>query len=149
MEIERILWPNDFTETAYKVLPYITSLVEKYDAEVHLLHVALDLSTYGHFWGKPNLRHIEGMHDLARRGANKKLTEFCQKELSSCPSYQVHVELGDPAEEIIKAIRELDIDLVVMPIQGLEGRSKLGNVARKVLKEAIVPVLAINPKRDM
>ena len=37
MEINRILWPTDFSENAGQALPLVTSLAEKYQAEIHIL----------------------------------------------------------------------------------------------------------------
>ena len=147
MEIKKILWPNDFTESSHKMLPYVQSLAEQYDAKIYLQHTAEDLSNYGEFWGKPDERHVKGMHDFALRGARKKLEEFCSDELASCPAYDIQVTLGDPADEILKAIDEFDIDLVVISLRGTDGsKGRLGSVAQKILGESKVPVFAINPK---
>jgi nucleotide-binding universal stress UspA family protein len=147
MDMKKILWPNDFSEMALTALPYVASLVEKYDSELHVLHVAPDLSDYGHFWGRPDPNHVEGMHAFALKGAERKLTEFCRNELAACPTYRIHVKLGDPAEEILKAVDELGIDLLVMPLRAGRNGGSLGSVTRKVMRETSVPVLAISPGR--
>jgi hypothetical protein len=36
MEINKILWPTDFSENAASALPLVTSLSQKYQAEVHI-----------------------------------------------------------------------------------------------------------------
>lgn len=144
-DFNKILWPNDLTETSLRVLPLVTSLAEKYGAEIHLLYVGLDLSGYGHFWGKPDPQHVKGMHEFARVGAKKKLAEFCTGELANCPAYHVHVVLGDPAEEILKAVEDIGADLVVLSTGGNPEWPRLGSVAARVIQESPVPVLAINP----
>jgi nucleotide-binding universal stress UspA family protein len=145
MEIKKILWPNDFTPTAHRVLPFVESLVETYGASLHLLHVAMDLSRYGGFYGKPTPEHVKGMHDFVLEGAKKKLADFCEDELASCSTYEFHVRLGDPGEEILKASEELEIDLIVMPVRSGERAAGLGSIAQKVLRETTIPVLVITP----
>jgi nucleotide-binding universal stress UspA family protein len=39
MEIKKILWPTDFSENAAMALPLVTSLTQKYGAEIHILYV--------------------------------------------------------------------------------------------------------------
>ena len=39
MDVQRILWPTDFSQNAAQALPVVTSLAQKYQAEIHLLNV--------------------------------------------------------------------------------------------------------------
>jgi len=39
MEVNRVLWPTDFSSSAEKALPYVTDLTQKYGAEIHVLYV--------------------------------------------------------------------------------------------------------------
>jgi nucleotide-binding universal stress UspA family protein len=145
LAFKKILWPNDFSESAFRALPYVKAFIEKHGSEVHLIYVAEDLANYGHYWGEPNAKHVEHLHDFAPRGARKKLEEFCSSELAACPLYQIHVVLGDPASEILEAIRELEIDLVVISIQGMRGHFPVGSVADKLIKHSPAPLLTLNP----
>ncbi len=145
LAFRKILWPNDFSEAAFRALPYVKSFIEKHGSQVHLIYVADDLANYGHFWGEPGAKHVEHLHDFALRSARNKLETFCSSELAACPLYQIHVVLGDPATEILKAIRELEIDLVVISIHGMRGHFPVGSVAEKLIKHAPVPLLTLNP----
>jgi nucleotide-binding universal stress UspA family protein len=142
---KKILWPNDFSGSSFRLLPYVTSLIDKYGSEIHLLYVAEDLANYGHFWGAPTAKHVEHLHEFALRGAKRKLEEFCRSELASCPLYRIHVHLGDPAREILKAIDEIGVDLVVMAVNGMRGHFPVGSVAEKIIKHSHVPLFTINP----
>jgi nucleotide-binding universal stress UspA family protein len=57
------------------------------------------------------------------------------------------VRVGNPFEEILAAIRELEIDLVVMGTRGStkdgEYRILTGSVAEKVFRHSPVPVLSV------
>jgi nucleotide-binding universal stress UspA family protein len=147
VDFKKILWPNDLTDSSNAALPFVVSLAEKFEAELHVVYVGLDLSRYGEYWGKPDPRHVEGMHDFALRGAKKKLAEFCTGELADCPAYHIHVELGDPAGEILNVLDEVGADLVVVSTGGNPARPRLGSVAGRVIQESPVPVLAVNPGR--
>ena len=44
MQVKKLLWPTDLSGNAAKALPYVTSLTEKYQTEVHLLYVIEDVA---------------------------------------------------------------------------------------------------------
>ncbi len=48
----KILWPNDLSECSEAVLPYVKSLAQQYDAEVHVLYVAEDLMHHESWYGE-------------------------------------------------------------------------------------------------
>ena len=50
MEMKKILWPTDFSNSAEKALPYVTSLTQKYQAQLYLLHMPEDLSHHDRWW---------------------------------------------------------------------------------------------------
>ncbi|GAB3419163.1 hypothetical protein GCM10027435_20100 [Haloparvum alkalitolerans] len=56
-----------------------------------------------------------------------------------------HVERGDPAEAIVDAVDEYDVDAVVMGTTGEHGAEKilLGGVAERTLRNAPVPVIVV------
>jgi len=58
------------------------------------------------------------------------------------------VRTGHAAQEILKAIGELNIDIVAMSTHGRSGFSHLafGSVTEKVLRQATVPVLTVKAK---
>lgn len=54
-----------------------------------------------------------------------------------------HIAIGDPAQEILKLIREKGIDMVVMATRGRKSHFQFGSVVEKVVKNATVPVVTI------
>ncbi|MGD9350535.1 MAG: universal stress protein, partial [Desulfobacterales bacterium] len=44
MEVTKVLWPTDFSSSSEKALPYVTSLTQKYQAEIHVLYVIEDIA---------------------------------------------------------------------------------------------------------
>ena len=144
-EIRKILFPIDLTENAYKVLPYVLSLSEQYNAMIYLLHVVQDLRR----WGKVYIPHVsmDKLQGEALEAADKALDRVCDQDLQSCPNFQRRVVSGDPATEILKLIDSEGIDLVIMGTHGRKGLNHtiFGSVAENVMKKSSVPVMVVNP----
>jgi len=145
VEIKKILFPTDLTESSSKILPYVLSFSEKYNSMIYLLHVFQDLKR----WGKLYIPHIstEKFEEQALEGAKKFVETLCDEKLRGCPNFQKRIVSGDPATEILKTIESEGIDLVIMGTQGRKGleRTLFGSVAENVVKKSGVPVLTINP----
>ncbi|MFZ2445317.1 MAG: universal stress protein [Syntrophobacteraceae bacterium] len=147
MEIRKILWPTDLSKTAAEAQPYVAYFSRLLGAEIHLLYVAEDLSRFEHYWGTgPDPKHTRELQEHEMELANKRLEELCQKHLSGCPMYKIHILLGEPAQEILKAIEALGVDFVIIAARGLKNIFPFGSVAERVIKNSPVPVLTINPK---
>jgi nucleotide-binding universal stress UspA family protein len=64
---------------------------------------------------------------------------------------EVHIEQGQPADEIMKAAQSANAGLIVMTAYGAGGahtrteRAVFGGVADDVLRQSRVPVLLIRP----
>lgn len=154
MEIKKLLWPTDLSKNAARALPYVSSLSEKYGAEVHLLYVAEDAQRFDHIYGDANAGFLKGLQENIVKEGNKYLDKVCQESLSQCPAYHKHIATGEPAGEILKAVQDFGIDIIVMATHGHgdEAGSKVrhfpfGSVSEKVIKNSPVPVLAVNPKK--
>jgi nucleotide-binding universal stress UspA family protein len=78
--------------------------------------------------------------------ARSRMAEVERKELAGI-KHQLLVVLGDPAEAIVKAARQVEADLIVMATHGRHGLLYffLGSVVESVLRHAPCPVLAIRP----
>jgi nucleotide-binding universal stress UspA family protein len=145
VDIKRILFPIDLTENASRILPYVLSVAQKYEATVHLLHVVDDFRKWGGFY----IPHIplDQFQEAALKGAEKSLDKVCQEQLQHCPNFQKKVLFGDPAQKILETVECEKIDLVVMGTHGRKGLEVVffGSVAENVVKKSPVPVLTINP----
>jgi nucleotide-binding universal stress UspA family protein len=143
MEVNKVLWPTDFSSSAEKALPYVTDLTQKYGAEIHVLYVIEDIAHHEAWYGEFEKNHIDKLMEWADKSANKRLEQVCEKYLNSCPLYVKHIAVGDPAQEILKLIDEEKVDLVVMASHGAQGNFRFGSVTEKVLKNSPVPVTTI------
>jgi nucleotide-binding universal stress UspA family protein len=143
MEVEKILWPTDFSSVSEAALPYVTSLTRKYQAEIHVLYVIEDIAHHEGWYGDFGRENVDKLMAHARVSAEKRLDQICEKYLDSCPLYVKHVAVGDPAREILKLVQEEKIDMIVMTTRGGKGNFDFGSVAEKVVKNSPVPVTVI------
>ena len=143
MDVNKVLWPTDFSSSAEKALPYVTDLTQKYGAEIHVLYVIEDVAHHDGWYGEFEKDKVDKLMRYAEKSAKKRLEQVCEKYLDSCPLYIKHIAIGDPAKEILKLIDKEKVDLVVMASHGSKGNFRFGSVTEKVLKNSAVPVTTI------
>ena len=133
MEVNKVLWPTDFSSSAEKALPYVTDLTQKYGAEIHVLYVIEDIAHHESWYGDFDRSHVDKLMEWADKSAKKRLGQVCEKYLDSCPLYIKHIAVGDPAQEILRLIDKEGVDLVIMASDGLKGNYRFGSVPANVL----------------
>lgn len=143
MEVNKILWPTDFSSIAEKALPHVKSLTERYGAEIHVLYVIEDVAHHDGWYGAFEAKRVQELMEHAGKTATKRLGQICEKYLDGCPLYIKHVAVGDPAQEILKLIDAEKVDIVVMASHGEKGNFRFGSVTENVLKNSAVPVTII------
>ena len=106
-----------------------------------------------------NVRPPESMDAPELTGTDvHKLHEFIEHRChdfrkhhptASCPTVELHVDTGDPAEKIVEVAAKLDADLIVLDTHGRTGIKRLliGSVAEKVVRLAGCPVLVVREKK--
>jgi nucleotide-binding universal stress UspA family protein len=151
MKVRTILWPTDLSKLSLKAAPHVNSLAEKYQAKVIVFYVGVDLMNLLPYGGKyPSEEHLTHFQSWEMDQAKKKLETMCQAEFKACPMFEVKLVQGDPAIEILKAIKKLKVDMVVLSSHGrsaddLDAASpEFGSVALRVLKSSPVPVHLVN-----
>jgi nucleotide-binding universal stress UspA family protein len=140
----KILFPVDLSHASPKIAPYVSEVVTKFEAEVHLLFV---VRVFEHFTSLhlPDAT-IKNIEVEVARGAQKKLQEFMEVFFTT-DSCRVRVALGDPAGEILKYVELEGIDLIIMGTHEKKGIESVlfGSVANRIVKKSPVPVLTVNP----
>ena len=141
LNIDRILWPTDFSTGAARAFPHAVALADWHDAALHVLNVRE---------GAPTVQEdMEeafplSMGDLANlidaTGAPPKSVE-----LESISLVQEQIDDPAPGDAINAYVDEHDVDLVVMGTHGRRGLQRLliGSVAEDVLRRASCPVLTV------
>ncbi len=144
-EFKKILFPIDFSELSPKIVPYVITMADKLDAEVHIIFVVRQLENYRSIF----VSHIsvENFETEIVLGAETKMDEFVEEFIQSSITTKTKILIGDIAEEIIKYIKSEGIDLVIIGTHSRKGvdRIILGSIADRVVKSAPVPVLSVNP----
>lgn len=142
---KNILFPIDFSECSTSIFPHVIDMARRFDAKLHLLFVARDISYLGAI-DVPSEMLLGTVAEVARAGEDQ-MEAFCEKHLSDFPNYEGKVVIGNPEEEIVKFADEQGINLIVMGTHGRKGldRIVMGSVADHVVKSASMPVLTVNP----
>lgn len=141
---KKILFPVDFSEASEHILPYVLSLAEKYQAQLHTVYVTRDMSYFTEL--DVPYPSIYAFNQDIKQGAEKTMRDFCQNKLAG-HAVGCQVLIGDPATELVNFIEENDIDLVVMGTHGRKGINRLvfGSVAESLIRNSPVPVMTVRP----
>ncbi|MEK6527455.1 MAG: universal stress protein [Nitrospirota bacterium] len=143
MNIEKILFPTDFSEGATHALPYAVDLARHYNANLCILHVIYDIA-------KATNSHIP---HISADELYKGIAEWAQEEIGKCCIEDVRglkdvkrvILKGIPYEEIIKFAETEKIDIIVMGTYGRMGleRFLFGSTAERVVRRAPCPVMTV------
>lgn len=144
MFFKNILWPSDFSESSFKVLPYLELFNKKIGIKVHILHVLRDLADYyAPFLSDPifYLRLDKETTERAKKDLKKTVEKLRQMGIASVGS----LRRGTPYIEIVRFAKENGCDLIIMGSKGLTGFEYLliGSVAEKVTRKSPIPVLTV------
>jgi nucleotide-binding universal stress UspA family protein len=144
-KFQKILFPVDFSELSPKIVPYVITMAEKLDAEVHIIFVVRQLENYRSIFVSHIL--VENFETEIVLGAETKMDEFVEEFFKSVIRPKTKVLIGDIAEEIIKYIKANGMNLVIIGTHGRKGMDRIiiGSIADRVIKSAPVPVLSVNP----
>jgi nucleotide-binding universal stress UspA family protein len=135
--LQQILYATDFSPASEGAARYAISLAEESQAHLELLHVIEPRKA------KDYDSASELVHACAAQLENLVPTEaqlWCQ------PKYLV--EVGDPAEEILKVAKRYKANLIVMGVKGTEHDLGASThlpwaIAHKVISQARCPVLTV------
>jgi len=147
IELKRILLPTDFSEYSQAACAYACGLVEKFDSELHVLHVLQDLIAMVPEPGLAFPPPGDYMQEL-KESAETALAKIPDPEWSAGRSIVRVTRTGPPFLEIIQYAREHEIDLIVLGTHGRSGLAHvlLGSVAEKIVRKSPCPVLTIRPE---
>jgi nucleotide-binding universal stress UspA family protein len=95
------------------------------------------------WYGELDPAHLDKIRKWEEKVAKRHLDEICDKYLDGCPKYIKHIKIGDPAEEILKFIKQENVNMVVMAKHGRKGHFRIGSVSRRVVENSLAPVVTI------
>jgi nucleotide-binding universal stress UspA family protein len=145
----KILLPTDGSENAKRAGKHAIWIADASGADILVLNVVEPY--YPQISTLPNFR--EELYDELREEGKNAVESFKKElELKQCNGVCKTVKLttkikeGKAYMEITKAIKDENIDLVVLGASGRHGldRFMLGSVTERVVREASCPVLVVN-----
>jgi len=144
-QINKILFPIDFTSHFESLLPWVSTFAGKFDATVYVLFVAQDLTNFTTFYVPHG--NIQAFQQEAVESARKRMAAAVQESFKDFPKLETRVESGPAAAKILELAKKEQIDLIIMGAHGRKGldRAIFGSVADKVVQGAPCPVLTIHP----
>lgn len=136
--MKKILVPFDGSESAQRALAFLVELSgDLPNLEIHLLNVQMLPLPYGDA--------LKGLLEAATKHAHAITLEGAGILAARGIRAVTHERLGDPVNEIARAIKELGCDSVLMGTRGMNNFSNLvmGSVATRVVHEVAVPVVLV------
>ena len=144
-QVQKVLFPIDFTSPFESMVPWVSMFAEKFGATVYVLFVTQDLSNFSTFFVPHG--NIQSFQEEAVASARKKMDAVVKQSFKDFPKLETRVEVGAAAEKILDLARKEQIDLIIMGVHGRKGldRAIFGSVADKVVQSAPCPVLTVHP----
>ena len=166
IEIKKILYTTDLSESALHAFSYAASLANLYGATITMLHVLYDkpdkeLSIIAPYvtesqWAEIKQRNYQRAREalIGKKRDNVAITEVLhtfsdnvKSESDNQPfvTDEILVERGNPVELILETADKRDCDLIVMGSHGhgIIEDALIGSTARRVIRRSQKPVLVV------
>jgi nucleotide-binding universal stress UspA family protein len=148
-QIKKILYATDLSKNSEYAFYYAVDMAKKRDAEIVILHAIEPLSSRA--FGTLTDKVLHDQQKASVEVIRNRLQKFCEKVEEKNSLACVHlvtkmvVEVGYPAEEILKAADEEGCDLIILGShgKGFLRHAFLGSVSRSVLERSRKPVFTI------
>jgi nucleotide-binding universal stress UspA family protein len=118
---------------------------------------AYDVPYYGLIHGGVSEDAMEHLHDEFRQDGIREvakvlLTAFTRAKIAprDAPSWTAHVRYGSPRTVILREVRKMDTDVLVLGTRGHTGAAYafLGSVAGDLLRDVACDALVVPPRRN-
>jgi universal stress protein A len=144
-DVKRILVVSSMTKSSVKAIHYGVSLSKKYGTELYVLHVVyhpfgFDLEG----WNLP-IPSLEEEYKRTIKEAKEELDEVINQEKKKGMSIKEMIREGNPIKEILKVIKEEDINLIIM-VAHSEWRLEhflFGRIKEEIIRKMPCSVLLI------
>ncbi|MCG8607277.1 universal stress protein [bacterium] len=142
--VKKILVPVDFSGRLGGALDWAKSFAQKAKAELIILH-CIDWSFEVRKRVGEDILKSKDYESQIKQEINEKLQLLAEKFRGDKLVVSTELTDGKPAIEIVKAVKNSEIDLIVMDTHGRTNSPHLliGSVAERVARKASCPVLTI------
>ena len=144
--LKKILVPVDFSETSKKAFQYALKFAEQFDCEITLLNVVEPVTP---MVGAPlAVGSSMGAQDEFSVAERNLALLVAESHANGASSVNSSVRIGHAPNEITKAAKDLDTDLIIMATHGYTSWRHLciGSTAERVVRTAPCPVLVVRDK---
>lgn len=141
----KVIFPTDLTNASDSAASYAAMLAEQYGAEVVVVHV-VDTSEEAAGFYLPHISY-ETLDKEMKAEAEKMLESYCAQRFKGVESLTKEIRAGEPYQEILAAIDEHGVDLVVMGTftKGRLDHFLFGSTTERVMRKTRRPVLVVPP----
>jgi len=143
-DVERILVVSRSTKECQKALHYGVSLAKQFNSKLFVLHVLHDpFSVDG--WNLP-LPSLKQEYETLVKKARKEIDRIIKSEQAEGLDIVEWIRDGRPAEEVITAVKEQKIDLVILAAHE-EGRFEhflFGRTVEELSRKMPCSILLVN-----
>jgi len=145
IDVLRILFPTDFSEASKEAAKYAFSLADRYEAELHVLHVIEEISSSLPDAVRRVASDPENYMTQVREAADEELAASLPNNIAGGKNVVRAIREGSPPLQIVEYARDNDINLIVIGTHGRTGVSHflIGSVAERVVRHAPCPVLTV------
>jgi nucleotide-binding universal stress UspA family protein len=142
---KKILVPIDFSATSKEAFQYTLQFAEQSSCEIVLLHVIEPEEAIA---GTPLAVDIFAQPEEDTTEAAAQLALLAASSHNHPNSVTSAVRIGHAPNEITKAAKELDVDLIIIATHGYTSWRHLcmGSTAERVVRSAPCPVLVVREK---
>jgi nucleotide-binding universal stress UspA family protein len=142
---KNILFPTDFTPHARSALKYAAAFAREENGRVVMFSVQTGKVPANLMTLPERILEAQEKNWLLQLRAQVK--ELLTDPLFAGLEVEPVIVEGEPADEIAKAVRDYDIDMVTVVTHGRRGlaRALFGSTAEEIIAEAPCPVLTIRP----
>ena len=145
LRLKKILVPTDFSETSKKAVQYALRFAEQFGCEIALLYVVEPTTP---MIGAPLAFEPFTEKDEFSMAEKELAVLAAESHTNGARSVSSFVRVGHAPNEITKAARDLDIDLIIIATHGYTSWQHLcmGSTAERVVRAAPCPVLVVREK---
>ncbi len=142
-EVNRILIPIDFSDTALLALDHAVFMAKLFNAEVTLLHV---IETLTYTTAISDSYPIMDMENSIQKITAEKLDKLAMESFDKLGvPYKTKTIVGRIYVEIVNVAKEINADIIIMGTHGVTGIKEffIGSNAYRVVSESPCPVIVV------
>lgn len=146
---QRILCSTDFSDASLHGVRAADALARHFDAELVLVHVVepIPIPATGTLSGTTAAAafNVGAYGAQLREDAEQHLRSLIDERSAVQGPVDIRVLDGQPADRLVEAAAELEVDMLVIATHGRSGLGRLfhGSVAERVARSASCPVLMV------